>query len=83
MRKKLIRESTLPMDATIKPNPISYNLDEAKPTGVRAKQGNAKKFEVSKAVYHKDFYTYLQPSETKDYVYIPRKYDPFVNETVN
>lgn len=75
--KKYLKESTLPMDPAMKEYPISYNLEEKKPNGVKKPQGNLRKFDALKSVSNTDFKIYLPPSEAKDYVYLPRKPDPF------
>lgn len=77
MGKKYTKNATIDMDQVLKTMPISYNLKEEQPTGCYAQPGNDYKFKVSEAVTNKDFITHQVPSERKNYVCKPRRYDAF------
>jgi hypothetical protein len=61
-----------------KPLPITFNIDEVKPTGVKKPEGyGVKAFNPTKAVSQVDFQNGAPPPGAKDFCYIPRRKDPF------
>ena len=77
MGKKYMKNTTLDMDQVLKAMPISYNLKEDQPTGCYVAPGNDYKFKIGESVTNKDFITHQVPSERKNYICKPRRYDAF------